>query len=336
MKRAIAKLSFATVILAGSFLMPAPSRAEIYSRAAVVMEAETGKVLFAKNPDLRLPPASTTKLMTAMVALDRKNLNDAVVVSRRAANVSPTKANLLAGETVSVGTLLYAALIMSANDAAIALAESAAGGSEAEFVKLMNRKAALMGLKNTKFINPNGLPGKGQYTTASDLAEIMRRALQYPEIREIIGTKEVEVSTGTGRTILLENTNKLLWSDGELIGGKTGYTRRARHCFVCAGQRDESTIIAALLGTPSRGLLWKETEELMERGFKTLAGAAEPVVYVTRAAQDAPVKKVSYKKRPKLHISKNGKSAKTGKAAKKSKVTRVKTHKKTSPKRHRT
>jgi len=303
-----------TILIGLIILAIVPSAwAEIYSRAAVVIEAKTGKVLFAKNPELRLPPASTTKLMTAMVALDRLNINDTTIISKRASMIAPTKANLIPGERVTIGTLLYAALIESANDAAVALAEATAG-SEAKFVKLMNRKVALMGLKNTRFINSNGLPGKGQYTTASDLAQIMKRALQYPEIREIISTKEVEVSTGTGRTIFLKNTNKLLGVDNDLIGGKTGYTRRARHCFVCVGEREDSVIIAALLGTPSRELLWKETEQLMQRGFRTITGDLEPVVYIT-PTDYSPVKKISYKKRPKLQISTPKKAKKTTKKA---------------------
>ncbi|MBI5849035.1 MAG: D-alanyl-D-alanine carboxypeptidase [Nitrospirae bacterium] len=206
---------------------------EIKARGAVVMEAGTGRVLFAKNPELRLFPASTTKLMTALVVLDRMRPDDIVTVSARAAAAPPTKVGLRPGFTLTIKALLHAALIRSANDAAVALAEAVAG-SEEGFVELMNMKAASLGLYNTRFINPNGLPGPGQYTTALELAQIMREALRHPLLQEILGTRVAEISTVDGRTKKISNTNHLLWSDQDLILGKTGYTRDARHCFVSA------------------------------------------------------------------------------------------------------
>ena len=273
------------------------SAEEIKSRAAVVMDAATGRVLFAKNPDLRLMPASTTKLMTALVVLERTNLSDVATVSRKASSSPATKIGLKKGDNISIETLLNAALIKSANDAAVALAEAAAG-SEEEFVSLMNGKAIALGLNNTRFINPNGLPGTGQYITAHDLAEILRQAIRYPLLKEILGTRVAEVYTGEGKAIFIKNTNKLLWSDAELIEGKTGYTIEARHCFVGAGERETSTIIVALLGAPSRPLLWKETEDLMALGTRVLNNHEEPVIYLTNAECDtAKVKKASYTKK---------------------------------------
>jgi len=269
----------------------------IKSRAAVVMDAVTGKVLFAKNPDIRLMPASTTKLMTALVVVDSTDVNDVVTVSARAASAPPTKIGLKKGDTVLIETLLNAALIKSANDAAVALAE-AAGGSEEEFVYLMNRRALDLGLYNTRFINPNGLPGSGQYITAYDLAEIMREAIKYPLLKEILGTRVVELTTEEGKTTFIKNTNKLLWSDEEFLAGKTGYTREARHCFVGAGDRETDTMIVALLGTPSRGLLWEETEYLMALGTRVLHDLEEPVVYIVKADYDAAkMKKASVSKK---------------------------------------
>lgn len=273
------------------------SAEEIKSRAAVVMDAATGRVLFAKNPDLKLMPASTTKLMTALVVIERTNLDDVVTVSKKASSSPAIKIGLKQGDNITIETLLNAALIKSANDAAVALAESAAG-SEEEFVSLMNEKALALGLNNTRFINPNGLPGTGQYITAHDLAEIMRQAIRYPLLKEILGTRVAEVFTGEGKTILIKNTNKLLWSDAELMEGKTGYTKEARHCFAGAAEREPGTIIVALLGTPSRSLLWKETEDLMALGTRVLNNLEEPIVYITKAEYDAAkVKKASYTKK---------------------------------------
>ncbi len=253
----------------------------IKSRAAVVMDAATGRVLYAKNPDLKLLPASTTKLMTALVVVERSKLSDVTTISKKAANTAPTKVGFKEGDKVTLETLLYAALIKSANDAAVALAEAVAG-SEEEFVVLMNRKALAIGLEDTKFINANGLPGEGQHITAYDLSKIMRQAIKYPVLKEILGTRMTEVATETGKTKFIKNTNKLLWSDEDLLGGKTGYTRQARHCFVCAGERENETIIVALLGAPSRDLLWKESEGLMNVGLKVINRSEEPVVYLSK------------------------------------------------------
>ncbi|MEW6215716.1 MAG: D-alanyl-D-alanine carboxypeptidase family protein [Nitrospirota bacterium] len=275
---------------------------EIHSRAAVVMEVSTERILYAKNPNLRLPPASTTKLMTAIVVIEKADLTDIVTISKNASYVSPSKAGFKKGDKVTVETLLYAALLKSANDATVALAEAVAG-SEKKFVHLMNKKAIAIGAKDTKFINSNGLPGPGQYTTAFDLSKIMGYALRYPRLKEIIGTRVTEVSTENGNAIFLKNTNRLLWSDEDLVGGKTGYTRKARHCFVCAAEHGKDMVVVTLLGSPSRGYLWKEAETLIDKGFKTMANKEEPVIYFTKADYDAlNVRKASYTKSLKLKV----------------------------------
>ncbi|MEW6002119.1 MAG: D-alanyl-D-alanine carboxypeptidase family protein [Nitrospirota bacterium] len=275
---------------------------EINSRAAVVMDAETGRILYAKNPNLRLLPASTAKLMTAIVVMENADLKGVARISKNAANVSPLKAGFKEGDKVTIETLLYAALLKSANDAAVALAEAVAG-SEERFVSLMNMKAIAIGAMDTKFINPNGLPGSSQYITAYDLSKIMRYAIRYPKIREIIGTRVTGVSTEGGSDIFLKNTNKLLWSDEDLLGGKTGYTRKAGHCFVCAAERGKNTVIIALLGSPSREDLWKESGVLINKGFSVMANREEPVVYFAKADYEtANLKKVSYRKSSKFKV----------------------------------
>jgi D-alanyl-D-alanine carboxypeptidase (penicillin-binding protein 5/6) len=285
---------------------------EVHSRAAVVMEASSGKLLYAKNPDLRCAPASTTKLMTAVVVMENANLTDVVTISRNASRISPHKAGFKEGDRVTVEKLLCAALIGSANDAAVALSEAVAG-SEESFVELMNRKAVAIGANNTHFINASGLPGFGQYTSASDLSKIMNYALRYPKLKEIIRTRVTEISTQNGHSIFLKNTNRLLWSDDELVGGKTGYTRKARHCFVCAAERDNDTVIVALLGSPSRSGLWRESETLIMKGFGVMGNKAEPVVYLTKVNDNAmDIEKASYKKKSKKRM----KSAKSQPAKK--------------------
>jgi D-alanyl-D-alanine carboxypeptidase (penicillin-binding protein 5/6) len=194
----------------------------------------------------------------------------------------------------------------------------------------MNRKALAIGANDTHFINANGLPGKGQYITAYDLSKIMRHAIKYPVLKEILGTRITELSTETGKTMFIKNTNKLLWSDEDLWGGKTGYTNQARHCFVCAGERDNETLIVALLGSPRRDLLWKETETLMEVGSKVMNNNEEPLVYLTRADYDsANLTKASYTKKTSVKVTKK---KYRGKKTKKQRVIKAGSKTKKKPK----
>lgn len=310
----------------------------VYSRAAVVMDAATGKLLYAKNPHLRCLPASTTKLMTAILAIERLNLMSLVKISANASRVAPHKAGFKEGEQVTVEELLYASLLSSANDASVALAEAVAG-TEERFVELMNEKAALIGAHDTHFINANGLPGFGQYITASDLSKIMQYALRYPKLRQIINTRVTEISTEQGRPIFLRNTNRLLWSEDGLIGGKTGFTRGAGHCFVCAAERDDDAVIVALLGSPSRNDLWRETGLLIGRGFDILSNGKEPIVYlakgdtgssnqITLKSKKAHIKKAKKGKKRAAIVAKHAKSKKkTLVATKKSKGNQLAKHK---------
>jgi D-alanyl-D-alanine carboxypeptidase (penicillin-binding protein 5/6) len=257
----------------------------IRSRSVVVMDTSTGKILYAKNPYLKRLPASTTKLMTSIIAVENTNPSERVTISRHASRVSPHKAGFREGDQVTVKQLLYATLLDSANDAAVALSEGVAG-SEMNFVSLMNAKARSIGAENTRFVNSNGLPGRGQYTTAYDLAKIMGYALRHQTLKKIIATRETDITTEEGDSISLMNTNKLLWNDEDMIGGKTGYTRRAMHCFVCAAERENRTLIVAVLGSPSRKNLWRESEILIDKGFDLLENNRKPVIYTTGAASD--------------------------------------------------
>ncbi len=234
----------------------------IKSRAALTVDASTGEILYSKNSNWRLPPASTTKLMTAIVAIENEDLSKVVTVSKNASRTAPTKVGFKKGDKVTIESLLYAALLGSANDAAVALAE-AVSGSEQPFVSLMNQKARSIGAEDSNFVNASGLPGKGQYTTALDLAKILNHALGIPKLREIIGTPEAKITTEKGKVFHIKSTDKLLWWDDKIIGGKTGYTNKAGHCFVCAAQGDGKTILVAILGSPSRKTLWRETKTLV-------------------------------------------------------------------------
>ena len=241
--------------------------AVVKSRAALTIDAATGEILFSKNSTTRLPPASTTKLMTAIMATENGNLSRVVTVSKNASHTAPSKVGFREGDQVTIEGLLYATLLESANDAAVAIAESVAG-SESRFVPLMNEKALAIGAKDTNFINATGLPGNGQYTTAMDLSRILSYALKYPKLREIMGTPVAIITTDAGRVFYLRSTDRLLWSDEKIIGGKTGFTLNAGHCFVCAAQGDTRTILVAVLGSPNRRSLWKDTEKLISANLQ--------------------------------------------------------------------
>ena len=249
----------------------------VSARAAVVMDGQTHRILYAKNPDVKLMPASTTKLVTAMVVLDRLSPDKVVVVSKDAAYTPSIAPRLRPGDRVTVRDLLYLALMRSINGAAVALGEAVAG-SEGSFAKLMNEKAASLNAKNTRFVNATGLPAPGQYITAENLAIILDSALKYPLIKQIINTKERDLTVG-GRHLYLRNTDELLWSNEGLIGGKTGYTRAAEHCLVFAASKGDCTIVTSLLGERVRGHLWSDGRKLLDESVQVADGQAQPEIY---------------------------------------------------------
>mgnify|MGYP005860797675 CR=1 FL=1 len=267
---------------------------EISARSAIVIDGGSERILFAKNPNMKLPPASTTKLMTAMVVLDRLHPYSIVIISKTSANTPSVTPHLKAGERYTVRDLLHIALMRSVNSAAVALAE-AVGGSEDAFAKIMNDKASSIGADDTKFINASGLPGAGQYITAYDLAKIMKESLKYPLIREIINTRTKPVYSVEGRRLFIKNTDQLLWNDDDLVGGKTGYTRAARHCFVGAANKGQHILITVVLGEPERDNLWEITNALLAKGYDVLNNRADSMISIGDS-YNASVVKASYSK----------------------------------------
>ncbi len=257
MKRPHLASAIILILLIKAMPATALSPKVIPAKAAIVIDG-SGAVLYAKYPDAKLAPASTVKLITAMVAIDNLDPARMVKISANAAKVRSIQPRLHADDEMTVSDLLHLALMMSINGAAVALAETTAG-SEQDFVALMNRKAKELGANNTLFANASGLPKGAQYTTASDLVLIMKTALSYPLIREILGTKFYLFKTTEGREVFLENSNDLLWQQDNVIGGKTGYTGNARHCFVCAINTEKGPLYTAVLGARSRSSLWRST-----------------------------------------------------------------------------
>jgi len=229
----------------------------IRAKACIIIN-DDDSILYARNPSAKLPPASTVKLVTAMVALDYLDPSMEVTVTRYTATPRSIKPRLIAGDKLSISDLLHLVLMKSINSAAVALAETTSGSEDA-FVELMNQKARDIGANDTHFENASGLPKGRQYTTARDLTIILKQALTYPLIKEIIGKKEAVITTTAGRELYMENTDALLWYRSNMVGGKTGFTRSARHCFVGAMYTEKGLIYTAVLGAPSRSRLWRGT-----------------------------------------------------------------------------
>lgn len=269
MKRLLFLIILIILTLAALFLVavqPAFSfSVKTFPAKACILIDDNGTVLFQKNPKTKLPPASTVKLMTAMVALDHLSAKMVVRVGKRAAAVRSVKPRLQEGDDLTVSDLLHLALIKSNNSAAVALAEAAVG-SEDRFVELMNRKAKEIGAFDTHFTNASGLPKGRQYTTVRDLTVILKQSLAYPLIKEIIGKKESRIRTAAGRELYVENTDDLLWIRDNMVGGKTGFTNNARHCYVGALDTERGRIFTAVLGAPSRSGLWKSANMLADFG----------------------------------------------------------------------
>jgi serine-type D-Ala-D-Ala carboxypeptidase (penicillin-binding protein 5/6) len=257
--------------------------ADLTARAAILMDAATGKILYQRDPDLRLPPASTTKVITAIVALESgRKLHELLTVSKMATRVPASKLYLRPGQTITIEHLLYGILLSSANDASLVLAEGITGSVE-RFTEIMTKKAHVIGATNSHFTNPHGLTAPDHFSTARDLALFFRYAMKNATFREIVQTKISSVSSNSivrkrtvARRISVRNHNRLLWNFDGAIGGKTGYTLAAQKCFVGAVTRNGLTLIVSILGARN---LWGDTRELLEYGFdnyQTLKAATVP------------------------------------------------------------
>lgn len=227
--------------------------------AAILVEANTGTILYARNEHDARPMASTTKIMTALLALETVPLNEMVTVSAEATRVRGSNAGLRAGQQLTMRELLYALMLPSGNDAANVIAEHVGGTTQA-FAELMNAKAALLGANRTRFANPHGLDAPNHHATAHDLAIITGAALKYPTFRNVVDTTQFSSSLGSS----WRNTNQLLWAYDDIEGVKTGYTGGAGLCLVAAASRSGMQLITVVLAGPDR---WRDSTDLLEYGF---------------------------------------------------------------------
>lgn len=276
--------------------------------AVLVMDAENGQVLYAREADRQLYPASTTKIMTALLALESCSLDETVEVSERASAVDGSRVGLQPGEKLPMEHMLYMLMLSSANDSAVAIAEHI-GGSVEGFAELMNQRAAKLGAQNTNFTNPHGLPDPEHLTTARDLALIGRKAMQNETFRQIVGTVNIKLERKKYMTPeLLQQVKKLEQVHGPLqedfythnrlltggyygyrgaTGIKTGYTVDAGQCIVASARRDGREMIAVVLNSQGANL-WTDAAALLDYGFEGF----EPVELVSprQMITDAPVK----------------------------------------------
>lgn len=234
---------------------------KIEAGAAIVMDMKSGRVLYEKNAHARKAIASTTKIMTAIVALEKGNLDDKVKVSKRAASIRGSTINLKAGEEMTLKELLYGLMLRSGNDAAIAIAEHI-GGSVEGFATMMNQKAQELGLKNTQFKTPHGLDTPGHYSTAYELAQMTRYALNNPMFSKIVGTQNISVA---GRNFY--TTNEMLGAYPGADGVKTGYTGQAGRCLVTSATRNNMRFISVVLNCASRSIRAQNSRAILDYAF---------------------------------------------------------------------
>ena len=240
----------------------------VTAKAYVIVDAETGRILYGKNPDLKLPPASTTKVMTVLIARQELSMKKTIVIGRLAADVPPSKAGLTPGAAYKVEDLIKAALVSSSNDAAVALAEAVAG-SEREFANRMNLKARQLGMNDTFFVNATGLTDKRrkQYTTAYDLTKLMRAAVKDKTLDDLMEIIETTISGSDGKMIPLRAHNKMLWKTPKFIKGKTGYTNASLHTFVGTDYSSNKSITFAILSSQKP---WTDIERVVKIGLSHL------------------------------------------------------------------
>ena len=242
----------------------APVRGSLHRRisakSAIIIDAETGKTIFAKSPDVPRQPASTIKILTGLIALKSLKENSLVSVSRRAARMPRSKIYIDPRKKYRADDLINAVLLASANDASVALAEEIAG-SEREFAKIMTLRAKLWGAKNTVCKTANGLTARGQHTTARDLAVIFRHVMQDKDFAKRMAQTKAKTSYGK----LLRNHNKALWRIKGALGGKTGYTAAAGQTYVGKFTNGKNSIIVAIMGSDR---MWQDIKKLVDYGFR--------------------------------------------------------------------
>jgi len=244
-----------------------PSPPAITATAAIVVDMDSGRIVYSHNANARLPMASTTKIMTAVVVLESLPLDTKVTISGEAASTAGSSLGLQRGAVLTAEQLLYCLLVPSANDAAVALAQATAGSIKG-FVDMMNAKAKSLDLSNTHFVNPSGLHAEKHFSSAKDLATLTEYAMQDPVFRRIVATHAYDLPRpGQEAPRKLKNHNALLGWHAWVTGVKTGSTPYADYCLVASGTKDEVSLVSVLLGAEDDDTRWSESKALLEYGF---------------------------------------------------------------------
>ncbi|MES2474927.1 MAG: D-alanyl-D-alanine carboxypeptidase family protein [Verrucomicrobiota bacterium] len=233
----------------------------VAAQSVLAIDVESGRVLYAKNADEPRPVASTQKLVTALCVIDAGNIDKPVTITPSDVDCEPTRLNVKPGDVYTRRELLKVLLVKSANDVARALARDV-GGSQEGFAILMNRKAASLGMRNSHFINPNGLPQVGQYSTARDMAIAARASYRSPLIRSMTASRSMTFRFNDGRTRFLENTNRLLKTVPYCDGLKTGTTNAAGRCLVSSGSLNGRAAIVVVLKSTTPHV-WSDSSKLL-------------------------------------------------------------------------
>lgn len=282
------KILISLMILGITFFTLLPSQnitkvnAENFCKASVVVESSSKRVLSEKNKDEKLPMASTTKIMTALVTLENaKNLDEIIKIDDRAVGIEGTSIYLRKGEEMTVRELLFGLMLPSGNDASLALAYHIGNGNFEEFVNMMNSMAQKLNLKNTHFANPHGLDQESHYTSAYDLALITIEAMKHKDFRDIVSTKNIQI-TGNKEVgnRFLRNKQRLLKTLEGCNGVKTGFTDNAGRCLVTSCNRNGMELISVVLNCPN---MFEESARLIEEAYKTYTYETilEPYSYIT-------------------------------------------------------
>ena len=259
---------FSFLLTSYSFVF-ADDEPSINSRSAVVIDRNSGTVLYGKNENNKVKMASTTKIMTATVVIENCSLNDTVIASKKAANTGGSRLGLKTDDKVSVNDLLYGLMLCSGNDAAVALAEHV-GGSIDGFADMMNSKAEKLGLTNTHFVTPHGLDKDEHYTTAYELAVLTDYALNNETFAKVVNTKSTTISIN-GNLKEIRNTNELLGTVSGVYGVKTGFTNGANRCLVSACKRGDLDVISVVLGADTKAFRGNDSIKILDYCFNNFS-----------------------------------------------------------------
>lgn len=251
--------------VSGSSLSPLVQEPEISARTAIVMDLNSGMVLYEKNSQDKVFPASTTKILTALLAIEQGDLNDVVTISKTASGVEGSSIYLEVGEKIPLKDLIYGLMLRSGNDAAIAIAEKIAGSKES-FIEKMNERAKEIGAEHTHFMNPNGLHDDEHYTTAYDMALLARQAMLNPAFKEVAASKSWTADRGDGKFNVFYNKNKVVHQYEGGTGVKIGYTKTAGRTLVASSKRGEMELICVVMDAPN---WFEDSYRLMDAVYDT-------------------------------------------------------------------